>query len=237
VAQRFQGCDKAFFSKGFSLRREHCYIANMLNLAPTPRRPPTRTFASTLRHLGVLGLFFVAILDGSPIPTFGGPDILTAVLSATHRDPWYEYAVTATAGSVIGAYLTFRLARQAGSAYLDDKFKKSKLSKFLKLFKRWGTGTLIASAAIPIPTPTSMFFAAAGASDFPLGKFLIIVTLRRAVRYSAIALVANLYGRHFIRALRHPMQYWGWMLLLAALTVALVAGGILINRRLETSPA
>ena len=82
-----------------------------------------------------------------------------------------------------------------------------------------------------------MFFAAAGASDFPLGKFLVIVTLSRAVRYSAIALVADLYGRHFIRALRHPMQYWGWMLVFAVLTIALVAGGILIGRRLETATA
>jgi membrane protein DedA with SNARE-associated domain len=80
-----------------------------------------------------------------------------------------------------------------------------------------------------------MFFAAAGASDYPLGKFLIVVAISRAVRYSGIALVAAHYGRHFIRALRHPMQYWGWMLLLLALTLALVAGGILINRRLETA--
>jgi len=204
-------------------------------LARTPRRPPTRTFASTLRHLGALGLFFLAILDSSPIPTFGGPDILTAILSASHRDPWYEYAATATAGSVLGAYLTFRVARHAGSAYLDKKFRKSKLAKFLKLFKRWGSGTLAASAAIPIPTPTSMFFAAAGASDYPLGKFLVIVTIARAVRYSAIAFVADRYGRHFLRVLRHPMQYWGWMLLFVTLTIALIAGGILLSRRLETS--
>jgi membrane protein YqaA with SNARE-associated domain len=206
-------------------------------LAPIPRRPAPRTFAATLRHLGALGLFFLAILDSSPIPTFGGPDILTAVLAASHRNPWYEYAASATAGSVIGAYFTFRVARQAGSAYLDKKFKKGKISKFLTLFKKWGTGTLAASCAIPIPTPTSMFFAAAGASDFPLGKFLAIVTLSRAVRYSAIAIIADHYGRHFVRALRHPMQYWGWMLLFAALTVALIAGGILINRQLEPAVA
>ncbi len=206
-------------------------------LAPAPRRRVPQTFAATLRHLGALGLFFLAILDSSPLPTFGGPDILTAVLSASHRNPWYEYAATATAGSVIGAYLTFRLARKAGSAYLESKFKKGKLAKFLKLFKKWGTGTLVASTAIPIPTPTSMFFAAAGASDYPLGKFLILVTLARAARYSAIAIVADRYGRHFIRALRHPTQYWGWMVVAAALTIALIAGGILLNRRLETAPA
>ncbi|MGO9439629.1 MAG: YqaA family protein [Terriglobales bacterium] len=210
----------------------------MLNsLAPAAKRPVSRTFAATLRHLGALGLFFLAILDSSPLPTFGGPDILTAVLSASHRDPWYEYAAMATAGSVLGAYFTFRVARHAGSAYLDKKFKKTKLAKFLKLFKRWGSGTLFASTAIPIPTPTSMFFAAAGASDYPLGKFLAIVTIGRVVRYSAIAFVADHYGRHFIRALRHPMQYWGWMLLFVALMIALIAGGIFVSRRLETAPA
>jgi membrane protein YqaA with SNARE-associated domain len=138
---------------------------------------------------------------------------------------------------MIGAYITFRLARKAGSAYLDNKFKKGTVSKFLKLFKKWGTGTLAASAAVPIPTPTSMFFAAAGASDYPLGKFLVVVALSRAARYSVIALVADLYGRHFIRALRHPAQYWGWLLATAAITIALIVGGILIKRRLEMASA
>jgi membrane protein YqaA with SNARE-associated domain len=210
----------------------------MLNLlVPTQRRQATQSFASTLRHLGPLGLFFLAILDSSPLPTFGGPDILTAVLSATHHNPWYEYAATATAGSVIGAYLTFRVARRAGSAYLDSKFKKGKVSKFLKLFKKWGTGTLVASTAIPIPTPTSMFFAAAGASNYSTRKFLAIVAISRAVRYSAIAFIADHYGRHFIRVLRHPTQYWGWLLLFVVMMIGLIAGGILINRRLETAPA
>ena len=209
----------------------------MLNLFAPKRPPAPRTFASTLRHLGALGLFFLAILDSSPLPTFGGPDILTAVLAASHRNPWYEYAATATAGSVLGAYLTFRLARQAGSAYLESKFKKGKLAKFLKLFRKWGTGTLAASTAIPLPSPTSMFFAAAGASDYPPGEFLAIVTLCRAVRYSAIAFIADHYGRHFIRALRHPTQHWGWILLFVGMTIGLVVGGILVNRRLETVPA
>jgi membrane protein DedA with SNARE-associated domain len=111
------------------------------------------------------------------------------------------------------------------------------VSKLLNVFKKWGTGTLAASAAIPIPTPTSMFFAAAGASDYPLGKFLIVVTISRAVRYSMIALVADLYGRRFIRALRHPGQYWGWLVAIAAITVALIVGGILFKRRLETASA
>jgi membrane protein YqaA with SNARE-associated domain len=204
-------------------------------LAPKARPTPPRhqTLFSTLRHLGAAGLFFLAILDSSPLPTFGGPDILTAILAASHRPLWYEYAACATAGSVLGAYLTFRLARTAGSAYLDKKFKKGKLSKFLKLFRQWGTGTLVASTLIPLPTPTSMFFAAAGAGDYPLGQFIAIVTVCRGVRYFGIAFIAGHYGRHLLRVLRHPLQHWGWLALFVGLTVSLLIGGILLTRRLE----
>src|SRR5271154_14185 len=141
------------------------------NALPARGRGVTATFL----HLGAAGLFFLAILDSSPLPTFGGPDILIAILAGTHRNPWYEYAAVATAGSVIGAYITFRLARKAGAAYLNSKFGQGRVSTFLKLFQRSGTGTLVASTAIPLPFPTSMVFAAAGASDYRMDKFLPIV--------------------------------------------------------------
>jgi membrane protein YqaA with SNARE-associated domain len=211
-------------------------IVAMLNFLFQSARPvPQNSFASIFRHLGALGLFFLAILDSSPLPTFGGPDILIAILAASHRNPWYEYAAVTTAGSVIGASLTFRIARKAGSVYLNSKFGDSKVSAILKLFEKWGTGALVASTAIPFPFPTSMFFAAAGASDYRASKFLTVVTICRAVRYAAIALVADRYGRQFIRTLRHPTESWGWLLLLTAMVSGLIAGGILINKRLASA--
>lgn len=210
----------------------------MLNLlVQAHKRRPQPSLLTTLRHLGAAGLFFLAILDSSPIPTFGGPDILTAILAASHKPLWWEYAASATAGSVVGAYLTFRIARTAGSAYLDKKFKKGKLAKFLKLFQHWATGTLIASTAIPLPSPTSMFFAAAGAGNYPRGRFLAIVTLSRGARYFTIAYIAGHYGRRFLRVLRHPLDHWGWLVLFVGLTLGLVAGGVLMSRRLETVPS
>ena len=208
-------------------------MLNFLIQTARPARP--RTFTSMLRHLGPLGLFFLAILDSSPIPTFGGPDILLAIFAARHRDPWYEYAGAAAAGSVIGAYLTFRIAHKAGSVYLHDKFKGGRVSGFLKIFEQWGATTLAASSAVPFPFPTSLFFAAAGASNFPVGRFLGIVSVCRAVRYATIAILADLYGRQFIRMLRHPDQYWVWLLAFAGLIVGLIAAGILINRRVSAA--
>jgi membrane protein YqaA with SNARE-associated domain len=190
---------------------------------------------SIFRHLGSLGLFFLTILDSSPAPTFGGPDILLVILVSTHRNPWYEYALVATIGSVIGAYLTFRLARKAGTAYLESKFGQVRVSAFLKVFKKWGTGTLVASTAIPFPFPTSLVFAAAGASEYRRGKYLAVVSSSRGTRYGVIAILADLYGRHIARIFRHPTQYWGWLLLFMAALVVLIAGGIFVNKRLATS--
>jgi len=205
----------------------------MLNLLFQNARPNRgRGFLAIFRHLGALGLFFLTILDSSPVPTFGGPDILLAILVATRRNPWYEYAAVAVVGSTIGAYITFRLARKAGQAYLESKFGHTAVLSSLDVFKKWGTGTLVASTAIPFPFPTSMVFAAAGASDFGLAKFLTVVAASRCVRYTVIALVADRYGRSFIGILRHPTQYWGWLLLFSVVVLILIGGGILFNKKL-----
>jgi membrane protein YqaA with SNARE-associated domain len=201
-------------------------------LAPVRRaRPRSPGFAAFFRHLGALGLFSLAVLDGSPIPTFGGPDILIAILSAAHRNPWYEYAAVATAGGVIGACITFYLAKHAGADYLRQKFGKR--SAYMQYFERWGTPALAISTAVPFPFPTSVLFAAAGVSGYSIKEFVVVVTLGRGVRYSAIAIIADLYGRHLIRVLRNPLRYWPWMLLIAVVVAALTTASIVLKNRLQ----
>ena len=135
----------------------------------------------------------------------------------------------------MGAYLTFRIARKAGSAYLHSKFGSQKVDGLLHIFQKWGTGALVASTAIPFPFPTSLFFAAAGASNYGVGRFLTVVTICRGTRYTLIAIIADHYGRHFIRVLRHPVQYWGWLLLFAAVIVSVILAGIVVNKRLAAT--
>ncbi len=188
-------------------------------------------FTAALQHAGAAGLFGLAILDSSPLPTFGGPDILIAVLAARHRNPWFEYAIVATVGSLIGAFLTYRLARRAGKAYLQNKFGKKRFASPLKFFEKWGTGALVVSSAIPFPFPTSALFAAAGASGYSRNKYLLVVFLSRGIRYAGIALIADHYGRHFIRLLRHPLQYWPWVLLLLCVVAAVALAANWLSRQ------
>jgi len=198
-----------------------------------PVVPRQAGLAAFVRHLGALGLFFLAIADSSPLPTLAGPDILTAILAARHREPWYYYAGLATLGSVIGAYMMYRMARKAGLDYLNRKFGERKVARLLKQFERWGTGALVFSTLVPFPFPTSAFFAAAGVLDYPLRTFIVVVALGRAVRYGAIAIVASLYGRRFITGFQHPLQHLGWLLAVAATSVIAITAALMLKKRFE----
>ena len=195
-------------------------------------RPRHNSMAAAFAHLGALGLFLFAVLDSSPIPTFGGTDILTVILAATRPHPWWEFAAAATAGSVVGAYFTFRLGRRAGRAYVHSKFGAGRGQRFFAFYDKWGTGALVASTAVPFPFPTSIFFAAAGASNhYSSRQFLSMVAACRGVRYCALAWIAHVYGRHMVRILRHPAQYWHWLLLFAAIFILIIGAGIFVRRQ------
>jgi membrane protein YqaA with SNARE-associated domain len=193
-------------------------------------RPHRSALMAVLRHLGAPGLFLVAILDGTPIPTLGGPDILNMILAVHHADPWYDYATAAALGSVVGAYLNFRVARRAGSVYLEKKFGPRRVAVVLKYFERWGTGILALSCLIPFPFPTSAFFAAAGVLEYPSRKFVRVVAMARVARYFVLAALAAFYGRHFIHIVRHPGEHAAWFLLIALFASLLTAGALFVQQ-------
>jgi len=189
------------------------------------------SFATMFRHMGGPGLFAMAVLDGSPLPTFAGPDILTAIFAARHIEPWYFYAAVATAGAVLGAFLTYRAARAAGADYLKKKFGKRKLDTALARFDRWGTAGLAVSSAIPFPFPTSALFAAAGVVKYPARRLLAVVAICRGTRYTLIAWIAFRYGRKFIHRLNHAGQFFGWFAGITIALVGIVALAFLIRKR------
>jgi membrane protein DedA with SNARE-associated domain len=127
------------------------------------------------------------------------------------------------------------MARKAGLDYLNRKFRKRKVARLLKYFQRWGTGALVVSTAVPLPFPTSTFFAVAGALDYPLRTFIVIVALSRAMRYGAIAAIASHYGRRFVVGLRHLGRHPGWLLAIAAAVVIAATAAILLRKRLQSS--
>jgi len=170
------------------------------------------TVAHQVRHwlyqLGGLGFIPLGLLDNSIMPIPGSMDVLTIVLSARNGQLWPYYAGMATLGSVIGGYVTYRLARKGGKAALERRFSKNKLGKVYKIFERWGFWAIVFPALLPPPVPTTAFLFAAGALQYPVKNFLIALTLGRAIRYTLLAFLADQYGRQvlaYFQAHGHPV--------------------------------
>jgi len=201
------------------------------------RRTPRPTgWQAALRHMGAFGLFALAILDGSPVPTFGSLDLLTAILAARHREPWYFYAAVATVGGLIGSFITYSIARRAGEAYLSRKLGEARVHRLLDFVRKWGAGTLISATLFPPPFPATMVFAAAGILNYPRRRYLVTVAGGRALRYGLLAWAGERYGRHFIRLVRNPSRYLGWSILIGVLMIAIIAGGLYLRRWLREEP-
>jgi membrane protein YqaA with SNARE-associated domain len=159
-------------------------------------------------HLGGLGFIPLGLVDSSLIPLPGSMDVLTIVLSARNQELWLYYALMATIGSVIGGYVTYRLARKGGKETLERKFPARTLKKIYKIFGQWGFGAIAIAALLPPPMPLVPFLCAAGAMQYSVKKFLVAMTLGRIVRYSLLALLAARYGRHVLTVLLqhgHPV--------------------------------
>jgi membrane protein YqaA with SNARE-associated domain len=152
-----------------------------------------------LRRLGGLGLILLGIADSSVIPLTGSMDVLTIYLAARHREPWPYYALMATIGAVIGGYITYSLARKGGKQALEHRFSRKRAAKIYQRFERWGFGAVAVPAFLPPPFPLVPFLLAAGALQYPRKKFLAALTLGRAIRFTILAALGAVYGRHVTR--------------------------------------
>jgi membrane protein YqaA with SNARE-associated domain len=170
----------------------------------------TKRVSHWIFHLGAFGLIPLGVLDASVIPLPGSMDVLTIVLAAKQPDWWIYYALMATVGSVTGNYLTYRLARKGGKETLERKLSRKNMNMVTKNFERWGFWAVAVPALLPPPMPLVPFVLAAGATKYPLKKFLAALTLARIVRYSVLSLLAARYGREiilFIRSHGHPVAF------------------------------
>ncbi len=135
-------------------------------------------------------------------------DVATILFSARHQPLWLYYALMATVGSVLGGFLTYRLARKGGKAALERRFSRRKVDKICDIFERWGFSAIAIPALLPPPMPMVPFLLGAGAMQYSVKKFLLALTFGRISRYMILAYLAARYGRHiitFIAKNGHPL--------------------------------
>ncbi len=154
--------------------------------------------ASGFKHwvysLGGVGLILVALIDNSFIPLPGSLDVFTILLSGKQHQLWPYYALMATVGSVIGAYLTYRIGVKGGEEALEKRVGKKRAEKVYKKVEEAGFTSVFISVLIPPPFPIVPVLLAAGALKIPTRKFLGAIAFGRAIRFTVDALLGVYFG-------------------------------------------
>jgi membrane protein YqaA with SNARE-associated domain len=170
-----------------------------------------------LIHLGGPGLILLGLADNSLIPLPGSVDVVTILLAAHNRNLWVYYAIMATAGAVLGGYLTYRMARKGGKETLEKRFSKRKTTRVYAKFERWGLVAVAIPAILPPPFPIVPMLLAAGAMQYPTKKFLSALAVGRGIRYTILGYLGAHYGRHIVKFF--ALYYWPVLIVLVAFSV------------------
>jgi membrane protein YqaA with SNARE-associated domain len=186
-----------------------------------------------LIHLGGPSLILLGLVDNSVIPLPGSTDIVTILLAAHHSDLWVYYTIMATAGAVLGGYLTYRIARKGGKETLGKRFSKKTTNKVYTIFDRWGFAAIAIPALLPPPFPIVPMLLAAGAMQYPTRKFLTALAVGRGVRFAILGYLGAHYGRHIVKFF--ALYYWDVLFVLIAFTVLGGLFGLIQYRRGQKS--
>lgn len=145
-------------------------------------------------RIGGPGLILVGLVDSSVIPIPGGMDFFVILLTANHRAWWAYYGAFATAGAVLGGYLTYRLSQKGGKEELEKKISKQKAEKVYSKFEKGGFSTIVIGSMIPPPFPFVPVLMAAGVMQYPRKRFLPALAIGRGTRFFVVAYLGKLYG-------------------------------------------
>src|ERR1041384_5841155 len=202
--------------------------------------PPSLLAITTfhwLRRLGGPGLLLLGIADSSIIPLTGSMDVLTVLLAAHRRTWWPYYAVMATLGSMIGSYITYSLAKKGGKQALERRLSRDRVDRIYRKFEKHGFLAVVVPALLPPPFPFVPFLLAAGAMQYTPKKFLGALAVGRGIRFSLLACLGSIYGRHITKFFAQYYKPTLTVLVLLAAVGGLIALIQYLRYRRNHSPA
>src|SRR4051812_12369937 len=113
-----------------------------------------------------LGVFVLAALDSTLLFSFPlGIDAVVVIMAARMRDAAWIVPLLATAGSTVGAALTFWMGIKIGEKGLDRYVPPTRLARMRARIRRSGAVALAVLDLVPPPFPFTLFVLAAGALE------------------------------------------------------------------------
>jgi membrane protein YqaA with SNARE-associated domain len=149
------------------------------------------------------GAFLMAALDSSMLFFLPfGIDALVIYLSARNNELFWIYPVLATAGSAIGAAVTYWIGQKAGEVGLERLVPERRLRRFRAKVAESGAIAMAVPALLPPPFPLTPFILTCGALKVDWWRFFLTFALVRLLRFGTEAGLARVYGRGILRVLQ-----------------------------------
>ena len=177
--------------------------------------------------LGGVGLFIIAALDSSFLSFPQVNDVLVIVLSAKYPERMVYYAGMTTAGSLLGCFMLFAVARRGGEVFMRKRLKGAHVDRALRLYQRFGIMAVVVPALLPPPVPFKVFVVLAGAAGVAPWRFAVAITVGRGIRYFGQGYLAVLYGEHALDFMKEHGAEIG----IGLAVLAVVAGTALVMLR------
>src|SRR5207237_176665 len=146
-----------------------------------------------------IGIVVLAALDSTLFFSLPfGIDAAVVILAARLRTLAWIVPVLATAGSLVGAALTFWMGVKVGEKGLDRYVAAKRLKTIRKKIRTSGALALAALDLIPPPFPFTPFVLAAGALEVNATTFFVTLIACRSLRFGLEAALAVVYGPHIL---------------------------------------
>jgi membrane protein YqaA with SNARE-associated domain len=144
-----------------------------------------------------IGVVVLAALDSTLFFSLPfGIDACVIILAARLREYWWLVPLLATAGSVVGAALTFWMGVKIGEKGLDRWVPdERRLNRIRCRVREKGAIALAVLDLIPPPFPFTPFVLAAGALEVDPRTFFGMLIVCRICRFGLEAVLALRYGR------------------------------------------
>jgi membrane protein YqaA with SNARE-associated domain len=169
--------------------------------------------------MGGPGLFVVALLDSSFISLPQINDLLVVLMVVRNKALMPYYAAMATAGSVAGCYILYRIAERGGEAFLAKRLKAGHIERALAVYRRRGVLALMVPAILPPPAPFKLFVLLAGVAEVRPLQFVLSIAAARGLRYLVLGALAVRYGDAALELMRtrgREAAIWFAVLIVAA---------------------
>lgn len=176
-----------------------------------------------LYSLGAFGFFPLGIIDSSLIPAPGSMDALLVFLVISNGELWWYYAIMATAGSLVGAMVNYRLVRRGGEGQLIKRIGKRRAQWVRLKFARHGFLSVMFIALAPPPVPTSPLMALAAFMHFPRRWFATAYATGRIIRFGLVAMITHYFGgqifRFFAKYYKPALLVLGMVIVVGTVTI------------------